>query len=182
MAKGHVILSHGLESGPEATKVSALAEVAETLGWTHERPDYRDLDARGRLGDVGARMARLRERAHLARGPLVLAGSSMGAFISGEVAAELAEDAMANARLRGLFLMAPPVALQVWPKPLLAPQNVPLMVLHGWNDELIPAQAVTEWCALRRAELRLVDDSHRLAAHVAYSARCFAELLQRVVA
>ena len=41
MAHGHVILSHGLESGPEATKVSALAKVAEQLGWTHERPDYR---------------------------------------------------------------------------------------------------------------------------------------------
>lgn len=181
MAQGHVILSHGLESGPEATKVSALARVAETLGWTHERPDYRDLDARGRLGDVGARMARLRERAQAVRGPLVLAGSSMGAFISGEVANELAVAAASKTELRGLFLMAPPVALDVWPRPLLAP-TVPLVVVHGWDDELIPAAAVVDWCVARKAELRLVDDSHRLAAHVEYSAAAFGELLRRVAA
>ena len=43
---GHCILSHGFESGPDATKVTALADAAERLGWTHERPDYTDLDAR----------------------------------------------------------------------------------------------------------------------------------------
>ena len=60
--KGHCILSHGFESGPDATKVTALAEAAERLGWSHERPDYTDLDARreiSELGDVPARMQRL---------------------------------------------------------------------------------------------------------------------------
>lgn len=180
MARGHVILSHGLESGPEATKVSALARVAEALGWTHERPDYRDLDARGRLGDVGARIERLHGRALAVKGPLVLAGSSMGAFISGEVAARLAGEAGAGPELAGLFLMAPPVALAGWPRPLQAPAGLPLLVVHGWEDELIPARAVVEWCAPRRAELRLVDDRHRLEAHVDYSAGVFAELLRRV--
>ena len=54
---GHCILSHGFESGPDATKVTALADAAERLGWTHERPDYTDLDARrevSELGDVAA--------------------------------------------------------------------------------------------------------------------------------
>ena len=57
-ARGHCILSHGFESGPEATKVTALAEAAERLGWSHERPDYTDLDGRREvspLGDVAAR-------------------------------------------------------------------------------------------------------------------------------
>ena len=54
------------------------------------------------------------------------------------------------------------------------------MVVHGWDDELIPAPAVIDWCAARKAELRLVDDSHRLAAHVEYSASAFADLLKRV--
>ena len=47
--KGHCILSHGFESGPDATKVTALAEAAERLGWSHERPDYTDLDARRKV-------------------------------------------------------------------------------------------------------------------------------------
>ncbi len=66
MSRGHCILSHGFESGPEATKVTALAEVAERLGWTHERPDYTDLDAMSeisRVGDVRTRLQRLVERA-----------------------------------------------------------------------------------------------------------------------
>src|SRR5690606_9622846 len=78
-ARGHCILSHGFESGPHAGKVSALAEVAQRLGWSHERPDYTDLDASpgfGRHGDVAARVARLQAlaTAAAARGPLVLAG------------------------------------------------------------------------------------------------------------
>ena len=43
--KGTVILSHGLESGPQATKVSALAAVCADLGWDSVRPDYRAIDA-----------------------------------------------------------------------------------------------------------------------------------------
>ncbi|MBS3959424.1 MAG: hypothetical protein KGZ52_08500 [Xanthomonadaceae bacterium] len=188
MARGHVILSHGLQSGPDAAKVTALAEAAQALGWTHERPDYRDLDAHGPLGDVAARIARLRGRVLAAEGPLVLAGSSMGAFISGEVAQQLAEADAAPAAgvaaapaLRGLFLMAPPVRLKdAWPRPLVVPGGVPVLVVHGWEDELIPAPAVVDWCAAHKAELRLVDDTHRLAAHVEYSARAFAELLRRI--
>ena len=57
--RGHCILSHGFESGPDATKVTALAEAAEKLGWSCERPDYTDLDAKrdvSELGDVPARL------------------------------------------------------------------------------------------------------------------------------
>jgi len=71
MSRGHCILSHGFESGPDATKVTALAEVAERLGWTHERPDYTDLDALrevSSVGDVRARLQRLVERASAAAG------------------------------------------------------------------------------------------------------------------
>ncbi|HJU40066.1 MAG TPA: alpha/beta hydrolase, partial [Tahibacter sp.] len=55
--KGHVILSHGSDSGPDATKVSALAAVAERCGWRTSRPDYRDLDARGTTACVAPRVA-----------------------------------------------------------------------------------------------------------------------------
>jgi len=170
--RGHCILSHGFESGPDATKVTALAEVAERLGWSHERPDYTDLDARREvtpLGDVAARIARLQAlaRAAAARGPLLLAGSSLGAYISGHVS--LAVPAA------GLFLMAPPVVMAG--APAMPAAEVPISILHGWHDELIPAQRVVEWAATRSARLLLVDDSHRLASHVQVSAEAFAALL-----
>ena len=171
--KGHCILSHGFESGPDATKVTALAEAAERLGWSHERPDYTDLDARrevSELGDVPARLQRLLQlaQAAAARGPLVLAGSSLGAWISAQVSLQVP--------LRGLFLMAPPS----WPgeKHALQAAQVPISILHGWHDELIPAQQVVDWAQARNARLLLVDDSHRLSDHVDASADAFAAFLQ----
>ena len=173
--RGHCILSHGFESGPDATKVTALAQAAQALGWTHERPDYTDLDARrevGDLGDVASRLDRLLAlaRAAAAHGPLVLAGSSLGAWISAR--ASLAVP------VRGLFLMAPPV--RMGPAPALDAADVPVSILHGWHDELIPAQAVVDWAAPRRARLLLVDDTHRLSDHVQASADAFAALLAEV--
>ena len=171
--KGHCILSHGFESGPDATKVTALAEAAERLGWSHERPDYTDLDARrevSELGDVPARLQRLLQlaQAAVARGPLVLAGSSLGAWISAQVSLQVP--------LRGLFLMAPPI----WPgeKHAMQAAQVPISILHGWHDELIPAQQVVDWAQARNARLLLVDDSHRLSDHVDASADAFAAFLQ----
>ena len=170
--KGHCILSHGFESGPDATKVTALADVAERLGWTHERPDYSDLDAMNEvsdLGDVAARVRRLLQIAREAasRGPLILAGSSLGAWISARVSLEVP--------VRGLFLMAPPVSMG--PPPGMDAAKVPTSIIHGWHDELIPAQQVVEWAAVRDARLLLVNDSHRLSDHVQASADAFGQLL-----
>ena len=172
---GHCILSHGFESGPDATKVAELALAAERLGWTHERPDYTGFDARreiSELGDVEARQAHLLAlaRAAAARGPLVLAGSSLGAYISARVSLEVP--------VVGLFLMAPPTQMGRLADLDAAP--VSTSVIHGWDDELIPAQQVIDWALSRRARLLLVDDSHRLTGHVQASAEAFAQLLQSI--
>jgi predicted alpha/beta-hydrolase family hydrolase len=170
--RGHCILSHGFESGPDATKVTALADVAARLGWSHERPDFTDLDARrdiSELGDVHSRLQRLLElaRAAAARGPLVLAGSSLGAYISGLVSLQVPT--------AGLFLMAPPI--KMGPAPRLEAAPVPTSIIHGWHDDLIPASAVVEWARERGSRLLLVNDGHRLSDHVEASADAFASLL-----
>lgn len=173
--RGHCILSHGFESGPDATKVAALAIAAERLGWTHERPDYTGFDARrdlSELGDVEARQAHLLALAIGAarRGPLVLAGSSLGAYISARVSLEVP--------VLGLFLMAPPTTMGRLEN--LDAAVVPTSIIHGWDDELIPAQQVVEWAQTRRARLLLVNDTHRLSEHVEASAEAFAQLLQSI--
>ena len=171
--RGHCILSHGFESGPDATKVTALAEAAGSLGWTHERPDYTDLDARraiSELGDVPARLERLLAlaRTGAARGPLVLAGSSLGAYVSALVSLQVPAE--------GLFLMAPPIRMA--PASPLDAARVPTSIVHGWDDELIPAAQVVDWARERRARLLLVDDTHRLSMHVETSAQEFVALLR----
>ena len=139
------------------------------LGWSTELPDYRDLDALGELGDVGARIARLDELAGRAGVPLVLAGSSKSAFVSGRVSL--------RHPVLGLFLMAPPTRLRGFPLALEA-AVVPTRIVHGWHDELIPAVEVVDWARRRGDRLMLVDDSHRLAAHVDFCAQEFGRFLQ----
>lgn len=174
MSRGHCILSHGFESGPDATKVTALADAAERLGWTTERPDYTDLDARrdiSQVGDVQARLQRLVgiAGAAVARGgPVVLGGSSLGAYVSAIASLQVPT--------RALFLMVPP--LRMGPMPALDAADVPVSVVHAWHDELIPAAGVIEWARARSARLLLLDDNHRLGAHVETTALAFSELLR----
>lgn len=168
MSKGTIVLSHGLESGPEATKVTAMAAVARALGWREVRPDYRDLDVSRDIRRIDERVARMLAHAPDDGAPLVLAGSSMGAFISG--LGSLVR------RPIGLFLLAPPLAIPGYSRSFDA-ADVPTAIVHGWDDELIPAGEVIAFARARRAALHLVDDSHRLSAHVDIVARWFGEWL-----
>jgi predicted alpha/beta-hydrolase family hydrolase len=165
--KGTVILSHGLESGPNATKVSALARIAEALGWESVRPDYLDIDARKDPRAIDARIARA--LAHTpAEGRVVFAGSSMGAFVSGLASLEHA--------CAGLFLLALPLEIPgYWRRFSVA--DVPVAMVHGWNDELCPVDAALDFARAHGAALHLVADDHRLSAHVVLCADLFRRFL-----
>lgn len=165
---GHVILSHGLNSGPAATKVSAMAKAAAAAGWTHERPDYGDIDASRDIAEVANRLGRLLQRCAAAPRPLVLAGSSMGAFISALATLEVP--------CAGLFLLAAPVRLDGFPRALQAASQ-PTTVIHGWADEICPVGDVVRWAQRRRDRLLLLDDGHRLEAHVEFCAEEFGRFL-----
>jgi pimeloyl-ACP methyl ester carboxylesterase len=171
---GHAIVSHGLDSHPGAIKAVACAERALALGWSVECPDYRPFDAdqsRSRLGDVEARIAHLRDRARAATAPVVLCGSSMGAFVSARVSLEVP--------IAGLFLMAPPVWLEDFDIALQA-AAVPTWVVHGWHDELISAASVAAWAQARNLRATFVPDTHRLHSHVDFVAAEFGRFLQVV--
>jgi predicted alpha/beta-hydrolase family hydrolase len=167
--KPFLILSHGLESGPDATKVSALAKVAESAGFRSVRPDYRDLDATRDVRRIDARIARLVEQASSEQ-PVILAGSSMGAFVSGFASLQL--------NCVGLFLMALPITISGYPRSFNA-RSVPTALVHGWDDELCPVEDVITFARVRGDAITLVRDEHRLAAHVDFCAEQFRLFLQR---
>ena len=169
---GHVILSHGSDSGPEATKVSALARVAEALGWSTFRPDYREEDKLGYAGSVPPRIARLVEAMRNASRPLVLAGSSMGAFVSGL--------ASLRAPCQGLFLIALPIDIPGCPQRFDVARDVPGMLVHGYRDEMCPVDAAVAFSRERGMPALLLDDDHRLGNHVTMLERQF-ELFLRTV-
>ncbi|MGH8214843.1 MAG: alpha/beta family hydrolase [Rhodanobacteraceae bacterium] len=167
---GHVILSHGSDSGPEATKVSALARVAESLGWSTLRPDFRDVDAGGYAGSVEPRVERLVAAMRAAPQPLVLAGSSMGAFVAGLASLAVPCD--------GLFLIALPIDIPECPQHFDAMNGVQGMLVHGWRDELCPPDAALAFAQARSMPALMLDGDHRLANHVEDIERQFHWFLQ----
>jgi len=76
MASRHVVFSHGLESGPWGTKISAMSEVAKSEGWHVDSVDYRGVN------DPRDRVTRLLSFCRDIRGDLVLVGSSLGAYVA----------------------------------------------------------------------------------------------------
>lgn len=149
--KATVILSHGLESGPDATKVTALAAVAERHGCLALRPDYRD------QAHWPGRLQRLINIVDAANGPLVLVGSSLGAYISALASGQRA--------CRGLYLLAPPI-YESARLPPISWHCANTWIVHGWRDELIdPAQVfgAARECGARAL---FVDADHRLSGKV----------------
>lgn len=170
---GTVILSHGSDSGPGATKVSVLAKIAEEIGWQTQRPDYREEDKLGHAASVQPRVEKLVAAAREAAQPLVLVGSSMGAFVSGLASLQV--------RCAGIFLIALPMMIPRWSQ-RFDMANVPAMLVHGFNDELCPVTAAAQFANARRIPTLLLPDDHRLANHVDMIGRQFRWFLQRLSA
>lgn len=168
---GHVILSHGSNSGPDAIKVSALAKVAEALGWTTSRPDYREDDRPGYAGSITPRLQRLLAAMRAAPHPLVLAGSSMGAFVSGL--------ASKRAPCDGVFLMALPTAIPGYAEHFGLAPHIPSMLVHGFADELCAVDAALAFAREQSMPALLVADDHRLARQLGTLERQFRLFLQQ---
>lgn len=163
--RGTILLSHGSDSGPQATKVSALAALAEGRGWRTRRPDYREDDAHGHAASVAPRLARLNAAIGACDTPPVLVGSSMGAFVSALASLEHP--------VAGLFLLATPEAIPGSGVALDLRQNVPTLLIHGWRDEVCPLDDIYAFAGRRQLPLLVLDDDHRLGGSVAAIERQF---------
>jgi predicted alpha/beta-hydrolase family hydrolase len=170
--RGQIILSHGSGAGPDATKVSALAALAESLGWRTQRPDYATDDARGHAGSVAPRIARLRATIEALQAPPLLVGSSMGAFVSGLVSLDVP--------VAGLLLLATPSEIPGYARKFDLRADVPTCLVHGWRDETCPLAGVQAFAAKRRLPLLVLDDDHRLSASMDAIAAQFRVMLDRL--
>lgn len=151
-----------MESGPNATKVTRLAAVAQTLGCSSERVDDTG------MVDPLVRLDRLLAKIEAAPRPLVLVGSSLGAYVSGL--------ASLQSEVAGLFLLAPPVRIPGGvPDLMLRARKI--AIVHGWRDELIAPEEVFGLAAQTRAVLHLYDDNHRLSAVIPAIERDFESFL-----
>jgi len=149
---GKVVFSHGLESGPWGLKITALAEVARSAGWSVESIDYQD------TRDPMTRVARLVDYCKGLDEPVLLVGSSMGAAVAAHAAASVP--------VSGVFLMATAVYVPGYEGMNPVPLTVPSVLVHGWRDEVIPYQNALRFALESRAGYVLLDDDHGLAASV----------------
>jgi pimeloyl-ACP methyl ester carboxylesterase len=147
-SSGTVVFSHGKESGPWGSKITAMAAVVRDLGVQVESVDYRGLH------DPADRVRKLIGVGVALEDPVVLVGSSMGGYVSAAAASELGA--------RGLFLLAPAFYMAGYEE--YTPQEVacPTAILHGWHDVIVPVENSIRWAREHRAALHLFNSDHRL--------------------
>lgn len=165
MAKGLVHFVHGKESGPNGSKIAALAEVARRHGWDVASLDY------SHTIDPAQRLEQLMEACNKLEQPLVLVGSSMGGWVAAEASVRL--DAY------GLFLLAPAVYMPGYPVPAPAVLAYEAEIVHGWDDEVIPCEHAIRFARLRGCTLHLVPGDHRLTARIPSLCELFDAFLSR---
>ncbi|SFF45059.1 Alpha/beta superfamily hydrolase [Fontimonas thermophila] len=159
-----VCFAHGKESGPWGRKIQRLADVARSRGFEVMSPDY------SHTHDPNARVAQLLALRPQAR-RLVLAGSSMGGYVSAMACADLAP--------HGLFLMAPALYFPGWDA---EPEGIPALccVIHGWHDEIVPVERALRFAKRHKADLHLLDAEHTLNARIDTIAQIFDDFLARM--
>jgi pimeloyl-ACP methyl ester carboxylesterase len=143
-----VVFSHGKESGPWGSKITAMAAVARDLGLEVESVDYRGMD------DPAERVRKLLSLGAALRDPPVLVGSSMGGYVSAAASLEL--------RARALFLLAPAFYMPGFESYTPQDVTVPTAIVHGWRDTIVPVENSIRWAREHRATLHLLDSEHRL--------------------
>ena len=142
-----VLFSHGQESGPWGTKITALAQDAKDAGLAVDSIDYRG------MADPADRAKKLIARMRESSDEILLVGSSMGGYVA--VAAAQQQPAA------GLFLMAPALAVPGWPK-LGETVSAPAFIVHGWQDDIVPIEWSIDFARANHARLHLLNAGHSL--------------------
>ncbi len=159
--------AHGKESGPWGRKITLLSDIARERGLHVESPDY------GFTMDPDRRVEHLVNQSLPAGKRLILAGSSMGGYVSAVASRTL--------RPRALFLMAPAVDVPGYEADT-TPGTDQVEVVHGWRDEVIPVDRVVAWCRRHESRLHVLPCGHTLNDQLEDVASLFRAFLDRVTA
>jgi len=163
-----VIFSHGQESGPWGAKIQAMAETVKSIGCKADSIDYQGIaDPTDRVNKLIAECRDIDDR-------LVLVGSSMGGHVATGAAASL------NAA--GLFVLAPAYYMEGYEDLTPTAPDIPICIVHGWDDDIVPVENSIRFAAACKAELHILDSDHRLTANIDeinYYLKRFIETLTR---
>ena len=144
-----LVWAHGLWGSPNGSKVTAIRE----SGIEVISPDFNEME----LID---RVELLKETIEI--GNVVLAGSSWGGLACALTAMQIPE------KLKGLLLLAPalhyPESPNDEPEKLIAPNNVPVTIIHSTTDDIVPISASKNYIERSGNNVQLieVEDNHVL--------------------
>lgn len=166
MTQPIIVFSHGQDGEPWGTKIIAMADVARGAGYRVESVDYRG------MVDPAARVAKLLEFCKTLPSAPVLVGSSMGGHVATAVSIEVGA--------RGLFLLAPAFYMLGYEQYTPQPAACPIMIVHGWNDDIVPVDNSIRYARQYRCRLHVIDSDHRLTANVRDINEYLAQFLTRL--
>ena len=144
-----LVWAHGLWGSPNGSKVTAIRE----SGIEVISPDFNEME----LID---RVELLKETIEI--GNVVLAGSSWGGLACALTAMQIPE------KLKGLLLLAPalhyPESPNDEPEKLIAPDCLPVTIIHSKTDDIVPISASKNYIERSRNNVQLieVEDNHVL--------------------
>ena len=144
-----LVWAHGLWGSPNGSKVTAIRE----SGIEVISPDFNEME----LID---RVELLKETVEI--GNVVLAGSSWGGLACALTAMQIPE------KLKGLLLLAPalhyPESPNDEPEKLIAPDSVPVTIIHSTTDDIVPISASKNYIERSGNNVQLieVEDNHVL--------------------
>lgn len=160
-----VIFSHGKESGPWGSKISAMASLSADLGFNVESIDYRDL-----TDDAEKRVERLLSKISGCSSNTLLVGSSMGGYVS--------TVASCKQRCAGLFLLAPALYMEGYDVQSYNPNAASIEVVHGWSDDIVLPETSIRFAKESNCTLHLIPGDHRLNSSLPEVLLLFSSFLQ----
>ncbi len=166
MPKLHVVFSHGQESGPWGTKITAMAEVAKKARASVESIDYRG------IADPGERVEKLVQSQEKSESRLLLVGSSMGGHVACAAALRL--------RPAGVFVLAPAFYMPGYENLTPLAPDCPMAIVHGWSDDVVPAEHSLRYGRESHCELHMLQGDHRLTDNLDTINYLFLNFIQQV--
>ena len=158
-----VYFSHGKESGPWGSKIKRLAQIAQYCGYAVESIDYRE------TLDPDQRVQTLIKAIEKEKSGILLVGSSMGGYVS-LVAGQSID-------VKGIFLLAPALYIEEYNVHEYS-ATVPIEVVHGWSDDVIPPENSIRFAQENDCTLHLISGDHRLNSSLTEVEKLFKQFLQ----
>jgi alpha/beta superfamily hydrolase len=66
----------------------------------------------------------------------------------------------------GLFVLAPAYFMEGYEDLTPDPPGMPICIVHGWHDEVVPVENSIRYAQQCHATLHLIDSDHRLTANI----------------